>query len=133
VLQGSRLAQKAHLWRLNGLGHPSSQAFDLAENLLSHPIPSSEEYAQNDAQNDQPSPTGNRLQRRRSRRQDHPGRACIESDDVANYCFPQTWPAGRGPADAPQQLTVIEKIAPSETRMRSIILVNFVPFTGSRD
>ena len=38
-----------------------------------------------------------------------------------------------GPADAPQQLTVIEKIAPSETRMRSIILVNFVPFTGSRD
>ena len=38
-----------------------------------------------------------------------------------------------GPADAPQQLTVIEKIAPSETRMRSIILVNFVPFTRSRD
>ena len=27
-----------------------------------------------------------------------------------------------GPADAPQQLTVIEKVAPSETRMRSIIL-----------
>src|SRR5271169_2110882 len=38
-----------------------------------------------------------------------------------------------GPADAPQQLTAIEKIAPSETRMRSIILVNFVPFTRSRD
>ena len=30
-----------------------------------------------------------------------------------------------GPADAPQQLTVIEKIAPSETRMRFIILVRF--------
>ena len=38
-----------------------------------------------------------------------------------------------GPAHAPQQLTVIEKIAPSETRMRSIILVGFVPFTRSRD
>ena len=38
-----------------------------------------------------------------------------------------------GPADAPQQLTVIEKIDPSETRMRSIILVQFVPFTRSRD
>ena len=38
-----------------------------------------------------------------------------------------------GPADAPQQLTVIEKIAPSETRMRSITVVNFVPFTRSRD
>ena len=38
-----------------------------------------------------------------------------------------------GPADGPQQLTVIEKIAPSETRMRSIILVNFVPFTRSQD
>jgi len=71
VLQGPRLGQKAHLWRLNGLGHPSSQAFDLATNLLSHHISSSEEYAQND----QPSPTGNQLQRRRSRRQDHPGRA----------------------------------------------------------
>ena len=34
-----------------------------------------------------------------------------------------------GPADAPQRLTVIEKIAPSETRMRSIILVRLVPFT----
>ena len=38
-----------------------------------------------------------------------------------------------GPTDAPQQLTVIEKIAPGETRMRSIILVNFVPFTRSQD
>jgi hypothetical protein len=38
-----------------------------------------------------------------------------------------------GPADAPQQLTVIEKIAPSETRMRSIILVRFVPFTGRQE
>jgi protein-L-isoaspartate(D-aspartate) O-methyltransferase len=38
-----------------------------------------------------------------------------------------------GPAHAPQQLTVIEKIAPSETRMRSVILVGFVPFTRSRD
>ena len=38
-----------------------------------------------------------------------------------------------GPAHAPQRLTVIEKIAPSETRMRSITLVNFVPFTRSRD
>ena len=38
-----------------------------------------------------------------------------------------------GPSDAPQQLTVVEKIAPSETRMSSIILVNFVPFTRSKD
>jgi protein-L-isoaspartate(D-aspartate) O-methyltransferase len=38
-----------------------------------------------------------------------------------------------GPAHAPQQLTVVEKIAPSETRMRSIILVRFVPFTRSQD
>jgi protein-L-isoaspartate(D-aspartate) O-methyltransferase len=38
-----------------------------------------------------------------------------------------------GTADAPQQLTVIEKIAPSETRMRSIIPVRFVPFTRSPD
>ena len=38
-----------------------------------------------------------------------------------------------GLAEAPQQLTVIEKIAPSETRMRSIILVHFVPFTRSQD
>ena len=36
-------------------------------------------------------------------------------------------------ADAPQQLTVIEKIAPSETRTRFIILVQFVPFTRSQD
>jgi Protein-L-isoaspartate(D-aspartate) O-methyltransferase (PCMT) len=36
-----------------------------------------------------------------------------------------------GPADAPQQLTVIEKIAPSETQTRPIILVQFVPLTRS--
>jgi hypothetical protein len=38
-----------------------------------------------------------------------------------------------GPAHAPQQLTVIEKIAPSETRMRSIAPVAFLPFTRSED
>jgi protein-L-isoaspartate(D-aspartate) O-methyltransferase len=38
-----------------------------------------------------------------------------------------------GSIHAPQQLTVIEKIAPSETRTRSIMLVGFVPFTRSRD
>jgi protein-L-isoaspartate(D-aspartate) O-methyltransferase len=38
-----------------------------------------------------------------------------------------------GSIEAPQQLTVIEKIAPSETRMRSITLVRFVPFTRSQD
>ncbi len=38
-----------------------------------------------------------------------------------------------GPAHAPQQLTVVEKIAPSETRIRSVILVRFVPFTRSPD
>jgi len=38
-----------------------------------------------------------------------------------------------GTTQAPQQLTVVEKITPSETRMRSIILVNFVPFTRSQD
>jgi protein-L-isoaspartate(D-aspartate) O-methyltransferase len=38
-----------------------------------------------------------------------------------------------GPVHAPQQLTVIEKIAPSETRMRSIAPVAFVPFTRSQD
>ena len=38
-----------------------------------------------------------------------------------------------GSAHAPQQLTVIEKIAPSETRMRSIAPVAFVPFTRSQD
>jgi protein-L-isoaspartate(D-aspartate) O-methyltransferase len=32
----------------------------------------------------------------------------------------------------PQKLTVIEKIAPSETRMRSVIPLQFVPFTRSR-
>jgi len=34
-----------------------------------------------------------------------------------------------GAAHAPQQLTVIEKIAPSETRISSVIPVYFVPFT----
>jgi protein-L-isoaspartate(D-aspartate) O-methyltransferase len=38
-----------------------------------------------------------------------------------------------GSPEAPQQLTLIEKIAPSETRTRSIILVQFVPFTRSQD
>jgi len=38
-----------------------------------------------------------------------------------------------GPVHAPQQLTVIERIAPSETRMRSIAPVAFVPFTRSQD
>ena len=38
-----------------------------------------------------------------------------------------------GSVHAPQQLTVVDKIAPSETRMRSITLVGFVPFTRSRD
>jgi protein-L-isoaspartate(D-aspartate) O-methyltransferase len=38
-----------------------------------------------------------------------------------------------GPVHAPQQLTVIEKIAPTETRMRFITLVGFVPFTRSKD
>jgi protein-L-isoaspartate(D-aspartate) O-methyltransferase len=38
-----------------------------------------------------------------------------------------------GPAETPQQLTLIEKIAPSETRTHSIILVRFVPFTRSPD
>ena len=38
-----------------------------------------------------------------------------------------------GPAHAPQQLTVIEKIAPREMRTRSIILVGFVPFVRSPD
>ncbi len=32
-----------------------------------------------------------------------------------------------GPPEAPQQLTLIEKIAPSETRTHSVILVRFVP------
>lgn len=38
-----------------------------------------------------------------------------------------------GPARATQQLTVVEKVAPGETRMRSVALVRFVPFTRSRD
>jgi protein-L-isoaspartate(D-aspartate) O-methyltransferase len=38
-----------------------------------------------------------------------------------------------GSVRAPQQLTVVDKVAPSETRMRSITLVGFVPFTRSRD
>src|SRR5262249_51321257 len=38
-----------------------------------------------------------------------------------------------GSIEAPQQLTVVEKIAPSETQMRSITLVRFVPFTRSQD
>jgi protein-L-isoaspartate(D-aspartate) O-methyltransferase len=38
-----------------------------------------------------------------------------------------------GSTRTPQQLTVIEKIAPSETRMGSIIPVGFVPFTRSQD
>jgi len=38
-----------------------------------------------------------------------------------------------GPAQAIQQLTALEKIAPSETRMRAIIPVRFVPFTRAPD
>jgi protein-L-isoaspartate(D-aspartate) O-methyltransferase len=38
-----------------------------------------------------------------------------------------------GPAYAPPQLTVIEKITPSQMRMRSIVLVSFVPFIRSKD
>ena len=38
-----------------------------------------------------------------------------------------------GLAHAPQQLTVVEKITPSQTRMRSIAPVGFVPFTRSKD
>ena len=38
-----------------------------------------------------------------------------------------------GPAHAPQQLTVIEKTALSETRTRSISLVAFVPFTRPKN
>ena len=34
-----------------------------------------------------------------------------------------------GPACATQQLAVVEKIAPGETRTRSVMLVRFVPFT----
>jgi protein-L-isoaspartate(D-aspartate) O-methyltransferase len=38
-----------------------------------------------------------------------------------------------GPSHASQRLTVIEKIAPSETRIHSTIFVRFVPFTRSQD
>jgi protein-L-isoaspartate(D-aspartate) O-methyltransferase len=38
-----------------------------------------------------------------------------------------------GSAHAPQRLTVIEKIAASETRTHSITFVTFVPFTRSKD
>src|SRR5512144_2286300 len=38
-----------------------------------------------------------------------------------------------GPASATQQLTVVEKVAPGETKTRSVILVRFVPFTRSQD
>jgi protein-L-isoaspartate(D-aspartate) O-methyltransferase len=38
-----------------------------------------------------------------------------------------------GPARATQQLAVVEKIAPGETRTRSVMLVRFVPFTRSPD
>ena len=38
-----------------------------------------------------------------------------------------------GPTRATQQLTVVEKIAVSETKTRSIVLVRFVPFTRSPD
>jgi protein-L-isoaspartate(D-aspartate) O-methyltransferase len=38
-----------------------------------------------------------------------------------------------GPVRATQQLTVVEKIAVSETKTRSIVLVRFVPFTRSPD
>jgi protein-L-isoaspartate(D-aspartate) O-methyltransferase len=38
-----------------------------------------------------------------------------------------------GPPHALQQLTVLEKIASSESRMRSTIPVRFVPFTRSQD
>lgn len=38
-----------------------------------------------------------------------------------------------GAASATQQLTVVEKIAPGETKTRSVIFVRFVPFTRSQD
>jgi protein-L-isoaspartate(D-aspartate) O-methyltransferase len=38
-----------------------------------------------------------------------------------------------GPVHALQQLTVLEKVGSSETRMRSIIPVPFVPFTRSQN
>ena len=37
-----------------------------------------------------------------------------------------------GAAQATQQLTVVEKAAAGETRMRSVMLVRFVPFTRSK-
>ena len=37
-----------------------------------------------------------------------------------------------GPASATQRLTVVEKIAPGETKTRSVIFVRFVPFTRSQ-
>ena len=37
-----------------------------------------------------------------------------------------------GPPTATQHLTVLEKIAPGQTTMRTVALVRFVPFTGSR-
>jgi protein-L-isoaspartate(D-aspartate) O-methyltransferase len=36
-----------------------------------------------------------------------------------------------GPADATQELTVVEKIAPGQTTTRAVTLVRFVPFTRS--
>ena len=38
-----------------------------------------------------------------------------------------------GPAHTTQQLTVVEKIAESETQTRSVVLVRFVPFIRSPD
>jgi protein-L-isoaspartate(D-aspartate) O-methyltransferase len=38
-----------------------------------------------------------------------------------------------GPAQAIQQLTVVEKITEGKTKIRSAVLVRFVPFTRSRD
>jgi protein-L-isoaspartate(D-aspartate) O-methyltransferase len=38
-----------------------------------------------------------------------------------------------GSASATQQLTVVEKIAPGETKTRSVIVVRFVPFTRSQN
>jgi protein-L-isoaspartate(D-aspartate) O-methyltransferase len=59
-------------------------------------------------------------------------------DHVPPPLIEQLKPGGRlvmplGPIHAPQQLTVIEKIAPTETRTRSITLVAFVPFARSKD
>ena len=39
--------------------------------------------------------TRNQHRRCRPRRQDHPERLGIESDEVANYCSPKTWPKDR--------------------------------------